>query len=181
MNAHKEIFVCYVGNFKQLQRQYFAVARFRFTSEEDVNTFEDKVSSTSKSIVLRSSQKKILHKVLYNDTGSLEEEFDFYEGLPTGSSEPFMLKRKMKVVDVPRYDHFDKADDQYPECATYILYGDEGNAYLFHSPTKDPDYLQVKLFGTKLKSLTSFFCCYEQLAIVDNCLDFIYLPDSQLS
>lgn len=28
---------------------------------------------------------------------------------------------------------------------------------MFHSPTKDPDYLQVKLFGTKLKSLTSFF------------------------
>ena len=152
MNANKEIFVCYVGNFNQLQRQYFAVARFRFTSDEDVRTFEDKSSTTSKPIVLRSSQKKILHNVLYNDTGSLEEEFDFYEGLPTDSSKPFMLKRKMKVVDVPRYDHFDKADDQCPEFATYILYGDIGNAYLFHSPTKDPDYLQVKLFGTKLKS-----------------------------
>lgn len=93
-----------------------------------------------------------VHNVLYNDTGSLEEEFDFYEGLPTDSSKPLMLKRKMKVVDVPRSDHFDKADDQYPEFATYILYGDVGNAYLFHSPTKDPDYLQVKLFGTKLKS-----------------------------
>ena len=157
MNANKEIFVCYVGNFNQLQRQYFAVARFRFTSNEDVRTFEDKSSTTSKPIVLRSSLKKILHNVLYNDTGSLEEEFDFYEGLPTDSSKPFMLKRKMKVVDVPRYDHFDKADDQYPGSATYILYGDVGNAYLFHSPTKDPDYLQVKLFGTKLKSLTSIF------------------------
>ena len=156
------------------------LARLRFTSDEDVCTFEDKSSTTSKPIVLRSSQKKILHNVLYNDTGSLEEEFDFYEGLPTDSSKPFMPKRKMKVVDVPRYDHFDKADDQYPEFATYILYGDVGNAYLFHSPTKDPDYLQVKLFATELKSLTSFLC-YEKLAIVDNCPALTYRPDSQLS
>ena len=49
----------------------------------------------------------------------------------------------MKIVDVPRYDHFDKADDLYPDNATYLLYGDVGNAYLFHTPTKDPDYLQV--------------------------------------
>ena len=150
MNANKEIFVCYVGNFSQHQpqRQYFAVARFRFLSEEDLAIFEGRASGNDpkKPIVLRSCKKKGLHDLLYNVTGTLEEEFNFYEGLPTESSEPFMKRRKMKIVDVPRYDHFDKADDQYPEFATYILYGDVGNAYLFHSPTKDPDYLQVRLF-----------------------------------
>ena len=127
-------------------RQYFAVARFRFLSENDVATFNTTVES--KPIVLRNLQteQKRLHDLLFNDS---EEErpsvkFDFFVGLD--SNAPFMTA-EMKIVDVPRYDHFDKADDQYPENATYLLYGDVGNAYLFHTPTKYPDYLQVGRVG----------------------------------
>lgn len=148
VNTEKEIFVCYAGDFKQTQHQYFAVARFRFLSDDDVATFNQTVKESgineSTPIVLRNLQTepKRLHDLLYNDSEEerLSEKFDFFVGLD--SSVPFMTA-DMKVVDVPRYDHLDKADDQYPDNATYLLYGDIDLAYLFHTPTKDPDYLQV--------------------------------------
>lgn len=147
VNAEKDIFVCYAGNFKQTVREYFAVARFRFLSDDDVATFNttvEKSGSESTPIVLRNLQNepKRLHDLLFNDSGEeqLSVKFDFFVGLDSGA--PFMTA-DMKIVDVPRYDHFDKADDLYPENATYLMYGDVGNAYLFHTPIKDPDYLQV--------------------------------------
>ena len=134
-------------------RQYFAVARFRFPSDNDVATFNTtvkKFSSESTPIVLRNLQAepKSLHDLLFNDSGEERPtvKFDFFVGLD--SSVPFMTA-DMKIVDVPRYDHFDKADDQYPDNATYLLYGDVGNAYLFHTPTKDPDYQQVGQYVKK--------------------------------
>ena len=147
VNENKEIFVCYAGNFNQTQNRYFTVARFRFLSDNDAATFNDtvkKFGNESTPIVLRNLQNepKRLHDLLFNDSEEerLSEKFDFFVGL--GSSGPFMTA-DMKTVDVPRYDHLDKGDDQYPENATYLLYGDAGNAYLFHTPTKAPDYLQV--------------------------------------
>ena len=103
--------------------------------------------------MLRSSaqtEKKRLHHLLFNDSEEerLSEKFDFFVGLPTDSSVPFMTA-DMKIVDVPRYDHFDRADDQYPDDATYVMYGDVANAFLFHIPTMDPDYLQVHHFLIK--------------------------------
>lgn len=151
----KGLYVCYAGNFNQAQaqRRYFVVAKFSFTSDDDMATFKQKSESGSSPIVLRSSlqqDKKSLHDLLFNDSEetSESEKFDFYVGLPAATSEPFMTA-DMKIVDVPRYDHFDKADDDYPENATYILCGDTTNAYLFHAPTKCPDYLQVKAVPTK--------------------------------
>ena len=148
MNANKEVFVCCAGNFKQAQFQYSAIARFRFLSDEDMATFVKTSEGESQPIVLRntlSKDKRRLHDLLFDDSegNRLSEKFDFYVGLPTESSVSFMTA-DMKIVDVPRYDHFDRADDQYPDNATYVLYGDVGNAYLFHTPTKDPDYLQVQ-------------------------------------
>ena len=51
------------------------------------------------------------------------------------------MTANMKVVDVPQYEHFD--DDEYPEFLSYFLYGDKKDAFLFHIPTKNPDFLQV--------------------------------------
>lgn len=156
VNAERDIFVCYAGNFKQTVRQYFAVARVRFVSDNDVTTFNstvEKFSSESTPIVLRNLQTepKRLHDLLFNDSGEEQPsvKFDFFAGFD--SKVPFMTA-DMKIVDVPRYDHFDKADDLYPENATYLLYGDVGNAYLFHTPTKDPDYLQVSRRAKKKMS-----------------------------
>ena len=47
---------------------------------------------------------------------------DFYIGLPSHASKPFMTAY-MKVVDVPQYEHFD--DNEYPRFLSYFLYGDE--------------------------------------------------------
>lgn len=158
MNPEKEIFVCYTGNFKQTEHQYFAVARFKFLSDDDVATFSatvQKFGGESTPIVLRNlqSERKRLHDLLFNDSEEerSSQKFDFFVGLD--NSTPFMTA-DMKIVDVPRYDHFDKADDQYPENATYLMYGDVGNAYLFHTPTKDPDYLQV---GRRTHKSEKFF------------------------
>lgn len=75
-----------------------------------------------------------------SEYGDEEEVFDLYIGLPSHGSKPFMTAN-MKVVDVPQYEHFD--DDEYPEFLSYFLYGDKKDAFLFHIPTKNPDFLQV--------------------------------------
>ena len=147
MNEDNETFVCYAGNFNQSQHQYFAVARFKFISGTDVATFNDTVKNAgAQPMVIRNlkSEPKKLHDLLFNDSEETRDsvKFDFFVGFPTETSKPVMTA-DMKIVDVPRYDHFDKADDQYPENATYVMYGNVADAYLFHIPTKDPDYLQV--------------------------------------
>lgn len=150
MNSQNEVFVCYVGsfgNFRQTQHQYFSVARFKFHSEADVATFNDTVQKAGDQPVMMQnlkSEPRVLHDLLFNDPGEKREtvKFNFFVGLPNGNNEPFMTA-DMEIKDVPRYDHFDKADDQYPDVATYVMYGDLKDAYLFHYPTKYPDYLQV--------------------------------------
>ena len=150
MNSQNEVFVCYVGSFgsfRQTQHQYFSVARFKFHSEADVATFNDTVQKAGDQPVVMQNLKselRVLHDLLFNDSGKKEKtvKFNFFVGLPNGNNEPFMTA-DMEIKDVPRYDHFDKADDQYPDVATYVMYGDLNDAYLFHYPTKYPDYLQV--------------------------------------
>ena len=63
-------------------------------------------------------------------------------GFPSDDrNEPFM-KPKMKIVDVPRYEHYD--NDDYPLCSAYFMYGDKKETFLFHIPTRNPDFLQVE-------------------------------------
>jgi len=54
------------------------------------------------------------------------------------------MTANMKVQDVPQYEHFD--DEEYPESSSYFMYGDRKDAFLFHIPTKNPDFLQVIIF-----------------------------------
>ena len=54
----------------------------------------------------------------------------------------------MKVQDVPQYEHFD--DEEYPESSSYFMYGDKKDAFLFHIPTKNPDFLQVIILMNEL-------------------------------
>ena len=57
-----------------------------------------------------------------SEYGDEKEVLDFYIGLPSHASKPFMTAY-MKVVDVPQYEHFD--DNEYPRFLSYFLYGDE--------------------------------------------------------
>ena len=67
--------------------------------------------------------------------------------MPSHGKKPFMTAN-MKVLDVPQYEHFD--DEDYPESSSYFMYGDKKDAFLFHIPTKNPDFLQVIVFVNEL-------------------------------
>ena len=67
--------------------------------------------------------------------------------MPSHGNKPFMTAN-MKVLDVPQYEHFD--DEDYPESSSYFMYGDKKDAFLFHIPTKNPDFLQVIIFVNEL-------------------------------
>ena len=58
------------------------------------------------------------------------------------------MTANMRVQDVPQYDHFD--DEEYPESSSYFMYGDKKDAFLFHIPTKNPDFLQVIIIVNEL-------------------------------
>ena len=49
----------------------------------------------------------------------------------------------MRVLDVPQFERFD--GDEYPEFSSYFLYGNKKSAFLFHIPTRKPDFLQVRI------------------------------------
>ena len=80
---------------------------------------------------------------LVNQSTEIRKKFDCYVGMPSHGNEPF-LRANMMVLDVPQYEHFD--DEEYPESSSYLMYGDKNDAFLFHIPTKNPDFLQVITF-----------------------------------
>ena len=51
------------------------------------------------------------------------------------------MSPKMKIIDVPRYEHFDNHES--PEQSDYFMYGDMKNVFLFHIPAKSSDFYQV--------------------------------------
>lgn len=153
VNDENQVIVYYAGNFNNISKQYGTVATLQFDSDSQAKAYKSKqdslmtTSAQPDSIVFR-SKKSTLHDVFFGESeyGDKEEVFDLYIGLPSHGSKPFMTAN-MKVVDVPQYEHFD--DDEYPEFLSYFLYGDKKDAFLFHIPTKNPDFLQiVKLDGT---------------------------------
>lgn len=101
-------------------------------------------------IVFRSKANATLHDVFFGESeyGDQEELFECFVGMPSHGNKPFMTAN-MKVLDVPQYEHFD--DEEYPESSSYFMYGDKKDAFLFHIPTKNPDFLQVIIFMNGLK------------------------------
>ncbi|KAL9973863.1 hypothetical protein ACROYT_G020369 [Oculina patagonica] len=148
VNSEHELIVYYAGNFKNVSKQYGTVATLKFNSESQANEYttkQDALTRTStdpQPIVFRSKAKTTLHDVFFGESeyGDQQELFDCYVGMPSHGSKPFM-SANMKVFDVPQYEHFD--DDEYPESSSYFMYGDKKDAFLFHIPTKNPDFLQI--------------------------------------
>ena len=104
-----------------------------------------RTSTEPQPIVFRSKANTTLHDVFFGESeyGDAEEVFDCYVGMPSRGNKPF-LTANMRVLDVPQLEHFD--DEEYPESSSYLMYGDKKDAFLFHIPTKNPDYLQVITF-----------------------------------
>lgn len=149
VNSENELIACYAGNFQDTSKQYGTLAKLKFNSDseaKDYTTKQDALMRTStepQPIVFRNQASSTLHDVFFGQSeyGDEQQLFDCYVGLPSRGSKPFMTAN-MKVLDVPQYEHFD--DDEYPESSSYFMYGDKKDAFLFHIPTKNPDFLQVK-------------------------------------
>ena len=137
----------YVGDFNDVAKQYDTLVKLQFLHGKDAEKYiamQEKLLRASKEpqpIVLRSKKDK-LHDVFFekSDYAGEREKFDFFVGLPSDHDKPFMTVM-MKIVDVARYQHFDKGD--YPDASTYFMYGDKKSVFLFHIPTKSPDFFQV--------------------------------------
>ena len=147
VNGENEVIVYYAGNFKNVSKQYGTAATLKFNSDSQAKEYISKqdalmTTSTEPEPIVFRSKNSTLHDVFFGESeyGDQEEVFDLYIGLPSHGSKPFMTAN-MKVVDVPQYEHFD--DDEYPEFSSYFMYGDKKHAFLFHIPTKNPDFLQV--------------------------------------
>ena len=147
VNSENELIVYYSGNFNNVSKQYGTVATLKFNSESQAGEYTTKqdalmrTSTEPQPIVFR-SKATTLHDVFFGESeyGDQQEIFDCYVGMPSHGNKPFMTAN-MKVLDVPQYEHFD--DDEYPESGSYFMYGNKKNAFLFHIPTKNPDFLQV--------------------------------------
>lgn len=143
--------VYYAGNFNNASKQYGTVATLKFNSKSQADEYTAKqdalmrTSTEPQPIVFRSKTNTTLHDVFFGESeyGDPEELFDCYVGMPSHGNKPF-LTANMKVQDVPQYEHFD--DEEYPESSSYLMYGDKNDAFLFHIPTKNPDFLQVITF-----------------------------------
>ena len=141
--------VYYTGNFSNTSKQYVTVATLKFNNDKQAKEYIKKQNALMRAspepepIVFRSKAIATLHDVLFGESeyGDESEQFDCFVGMPSEGSEPFMTA-KMKVSDVPHYEHFD--DEEYPDSSSYFMYGDKKAAFLFHIPTKDPDFLQVR-------------------------------------
>lgn len=152
VNDEHQVIVYYAGNFNNISKQYGTVATLQFNSDSQAKEYKSKqdslmATSTEPNPIVFRSKNSTLYDVFFGESeyGDEAEVFDLYIGLPSRGSKPFMTAN-LKVVDVPQYEHFD--DDEYPEFLSYFMYGDKKDAFLFHIPTKNPDFLQiVKLDG----------------------------------
>ena len=148
VNEQNEVIACYVGDFNRVQKQYEAIVKLKFMHDRDAEkyiTTEKKLlkeNGARKPIVFRSKRQR-LHDVFFKDTGYSGEleEFDCFIGLPSDNSNHPFMSPKMKIIDVPRYEHFDNHES--PEQSGYFMYGDMKNVFLFHIPAKSSDFYQV--------------------------------------
>jgi len=142
------VIASYVGDFNDVAKQYDTVVKLQFLHEKDAEKYiamQEKLLRSSEEpqpIVFRSKMDKH-HDVFFekSEYAGEREKFDCFVGLPSDNdNNPFMTV-KMKIADVARYQHFDKGD--YPDASTYFMYGDKKSVFLFHIPTKSPDFFQV--------------------------------------
>lgn len=138
----------YVGDFNDVAKQYDTVVKLQFLQDTDAEKYIAMQKNLPRSnkgpqpIVFRSKEDKH-HDVFFekSEYPGENKKFDCFVGLPSDhDNNPFMTV-EMKIADVARYQHFDKGD--YPDTSTYFMYGDKNSVFLFHIPTKSPDFFQV--------------------------------------
>lgn len=148
VNQRNEVIAYYVGDFKEVSKQYDTVVRLKFLSDKDAEKYmsmQKKLvqSGTSPQPIVFRSKKQRIHDVFFekSEYAGEREKFDCFVGVPSDHDKNPFMSVKMKIMDVPRYAHFD--NDEYPESSSYFMYGDKKSVFLFHVPTKSPDFFQV--------------------------------------
>ncbi|KAK2567754.1 L-tyrosine decarboxylase [Acropora cervicornis] len=145
-NDDDEVIAYYVGNFNKASNQYDTVVKLKFTSNKEAQEYREtqkllESSNQNQPIVFRSTKQR-LHDVFFktSEYAGEKEKFHCFVGFPSDDDHPFM-EPEMKIVDVPRYEHYDNGD--YPQYSAYFMYGDKKETFLFHIPAKSPDLFQV--------------------------------------
>ena len=141
----------YIGDFNNVSKQYDNVVKLKFLQDKDAEKYISmqeklpKASSEPQPIVFRSKRQRF-HEIFFEESeyAGEKEEFDCFVGMPSDHDKNPFMSVEMKIIDVPRYEHFDKGD--YPDHANYFMYGDKKSVFLFHIPTKSPDFFQVNDF-----------------------------------
>ena len=100
-------------------------------------------SSTQPQPIVFRSKKQKHHDVFFKESeyAGENEVFHCFVGLPSDHDKHHFMSAEMKIIDVARYEHFDH--HEYPENSSYFMYGDKENAFLFHIPSRSPDFFQV--------------------------------------
>ena len=128
-----KVIVSYAGNFKTKEHQYFTMAKLRFLSDKDADKFRSKAEQLHKTspepppLVFRNHEEDKLHDVLIFDVeedhmeepNERKDVFDIYVGLPSEGGSLFMKEVTMKVVDVPRFDHYDPLATAYTPSSVH--------------------------------------------------------------
>ena len=146
-NDDNEVIAYYVGNFNKVPNQYDTVVKLKFTSNKEAQEYREtqkllESSNQNQPIVFRSTKQR-LHDVFFekSEYAGEKEKFHCFVGFPSDDDDHPFMEPKMKIVDVPRYEHYD--NDDYPQYSAYFMYGDTKETFLFHIPAKSPDFFQV--------------------------------------
>ncbi|KAL4229059.1 hypothetical protein ACF0H5_012097 [Mactra antiquata] len=143
-----DLFGDHLPMFDMNAHQYHAIAQFNVSDQYAVATIKYKYEEQSKlatekrlPIIFGNKEKSGLQNFL-EDAMNEALDMDFFVGLPSHTNTPF-LTTKVKVLDIPRRNHFDMTQTDYPAKLTYFMYGKNGNAYMSHNMSMRPDVHQV--------------------------------------
>lgn len=146
-----------------MAKQYDTVVKLKFLHDKDAEKYiamQEKLlkSSTEPQPIVFRSKKDTHHDVFFEESeyAGEKEKFDCFVGLPSDDDKKPFMTVKMKIADVARYKHFDNGD--YPDACSYFMYGDKKSVFLFHIPTKSPDFFQVITNGYRVN-------CYRQMLL----------------
>ena len=131
------------------------MAKLHYVEDADAMNVRSKLQNIDQPIVFRNKNPGKLHDVLMFDPepeegqrNQREEVFDVFSGFPPSGTK--METVKMKVLDVPRFIHFDPSVTSYPKFSVYFMYGHKDRAYIAHVPAKYPDFQQVGVVPRRL-------------------------------
>lgn len=140
--------VSYAGDFNDVAKQYDTVVKLKFLHDKDAKkcmAMQERLlqSSTQPRPIVFRSKKQRHHEVFFKESEypGENEVFHCFVGLPSDHDKNHFMSAEMKIMDVARYEHFD--NHEYPEKSSFFLYGDKENVFLFHIPSRSPDFFQV--------------------------------------